>query len=116
MKIRRIVPDITGLDFRASKEFYATVLGLQCAMDLGWVTTFVSPNNQTAQITIIQKDQTAPMNPHISIEVEDVMAVFSTAQAAGADIVYPLTEEPWGVRRFFVRDPNGVIINVLSQE
>jgi len=85
-------------------------------MDLGWVMTFVSPNNPTAQITIIQKDQTAPMNPQISIEVEDVMAVFSRAQAAGADIIYPLTEEPWGVRRFFVRDPNGVIINVLSQD
>jgi len=116
MKIRRIVPDITGSDFRASKEFYTSVLGLQCAMDLGWVMTFVSTNNPIAQITIIQKDQSAPMNPHISIEVEDLMAVFSHAQAAGAEIIYPLTEEPWGVRRFFVRDPNGVIINVLSQD
>jgi uncharacterized glyoxalase superfamily protein PhnB len=51
----------------------------------------------------------------VSIEVEDVTALFSSAQAAGADIVYPLTDEAWGVRRFFVRDPNGVIINVLSQ-
>ena len=110
------MPDITGSDFRASKEFYTRILGLQRAMDLGWVMTFVSPNNPTAQITIIQKDQTAPMNPQISIEVEDVMAVFSRAQAAGADIIYPLTGEPWGVRRFFVRDPNGVTINVLSQD
>jgi uncharacterized glyoxalase superfamily protein PhnB len=85
-------------------------------MNLEWVMTFVSPDNPTAQITIVHKDQTAPMNPHISIEVEDVMAVLSNPQAAGADIIYPLTEEPWGVRRFFVRDPNGVIINVLSQD
>jgi len=28
--------------------------------------------------------------------------------------VYPLTDEPWGVRRFFVRDPNGVVLNVMS--
>jgi predicted enzyme related to lactoylglutathione lyase len=116
MKIRRIVPDITSSDFGASQKFYTSVLGLQLAMNLEWVMTFVSPDNPTAQITIIQKDQTAPTNPHISIEVEDVIAVFSNAQAAGADIIYPLTEEPWGVRRFFVRDPNGVIINVLSQD
>ena len=116
MKIRRIVPDITGSDFGASQKFYTKILGLQLAMDLGWVMTFVSPNNPSVQITIIQKDQTAPLNPHISIEVEDVLAVFSKAQAAGADIIYPLTEEPWGVRRFFVLDPNGVIINVLSQD
>jgi hypothetical protein len=28
--------------------------------------------------------------------------------------VYPLTNEPWGVRRFFVKDPSGTIVNVLS--
>jgi hypothetical protein len=30
--------------------------------------------------------------------------------------VYPLTDEPWGVRRFFVRDPNGMIVNVVSHK
>ncbi len=30
------------------------------------------------------------------------------------DIVHPLTDEAWGVRRFFVRDPDGHVINVLS--
>ena len=29
-------------------------------------------------------------------------------------LVYPLTNEPWGVRRFFVTDPNGIVINVMS--
>jgi uncharacterized glyoxalase superfamily protein PhnB len=31
----------------------------------------------------------------------------------GIEIVYPLTNEPWGVRRFFGADPNGVVINVM---
>ena len=31
-------------------------------------------------------------------------------------VVYPLTDEPWGVRRFFVTDPNGVIINVMNHQ
>jgi len=34
--------------------------------------------------------------------------------AEGAQIVHPLTDEPWGVRRFFVRDPDGNIVNVLA--
>jgi len=25
--------------------------------------------------------------------------------------VYPLTDEPWGVRRFFVRDPDGEVLD-----
>jgi uncharacterized glyoxalase superfamily protein PhnB len=32
----------------------------------------------------------------------------------GVPIVYPLTDEPWGVRRFFVVDPNGVIVNIVT--
>ena len=34
--------------------------------------------------------------------------------ARGYEIVHPLTEEPWGVRRFFVRAPDGNVINMVS--
>jgi uncharacterized glyoxalase superfamily protein PhnB len=33
---------------------------------------------------------------------------------SGAEIVHPLQDEEWGVRRFFVRDPNGRVVNVLG--
>jgi uncharacterized glyoxalase superfamily protein PhnB len=52
----------------------------------------------------------------LSIEVADVDAVHSKAVAHGVEIVYPLTTEPWGVRRFHVADPNGVVINVLTHQ
>ena len=32
----------------------------------------------------------------------------------GHEIAYELTDEPWGVRRFYVRDPVGKLLNVLS--
>jgi len=83
-------------------------------MDMGWVLTFVSPDNPTAQITVVQGSETSMPQPNMSIEVGDVDAVHAKAVALGLPIVYPLTDEPWGVRRFFVADPNGVIINVLS--
>ncbi|MCY7354852.1 MAG: VOC family protein [Lysobacter sp.] len=50
----------------------------------------------------------------MSIEVTDVDQMHAKALAQGIEIVYPLTDEPWGVRRFFVLDPNGVVINILS--
>jgi uncharacterized glyoxalase superfamily protein PhnB len=52
--------------------------------------------------------------PDMSIEVSDVDDVHAQALLRGDDIVYPLTDEPWGVRRFFVRDPNGVVVNLLQ--
>jgi uncharacterized glyoxalase superfamily protein PhnB len=59
-------------------------------------------------------DETAPVVPATSIEVDDVDACYAAAVRTGAAIVHPLTDEPWGVRRFFVRDPDGNVINVLS--
>ncbi len=112
--MRRIVPDLLASDFEACKAFYTGILGLNLAMDLGWVMTFVSSSNPTAQITMIRKDETAPVSPKVSIEVEDSAALLAMARAAGAAVVHPLTDELWGVRRFFVRDPNGVVLNIMN--
>lgn len=97
-----------------SRKFYTEFLGFDLAMDMGWVLTFSSPTNPTAQITVVQKTETTMPRPNMSIEVPDVDAVHAKAAALGLSIVYPLTDEPWAVRRFFVADPNGVIINILS--
>jgi predicted enzyme related to lactoylglutathione lyase len=113
MKIRRIVPDLHG-DPGASREFYEHVIGLELGMDMGWIATWGSVSNETAQLTVMSGDETAPVAPDVSIEVEDVDAVFERATARGFEIVHPVTEEPWGVRRFFVRDPNGAVINVMQ--
>ena len=114
MNTKRIVPDITSERMDESRKFYAEFLGLELAMDMGWILTFVSPSNPTAQITLMQAPTSAVPNPNVSIEVEDVDAVHAKAAELGLPIVYPLTNEPWGVRRFFVTDPNGVVINVMS--
>jgi catechol 2,3-dioxygenase-like lactoylglutathione lyase family enzyme len=114
MSIRRIVPDIKSRRLAESRAFYVDFLGLELAMDLGFVMTFVSPSNPTAQINVVRDDRGSTPMPDISVEVADVNEVHTRAVARGLDIVYPLTDEPWGVRRFFVVDPNGKILNVLS--
>ncbi len=81
-------------------------------MDMGFIVTLVSPTNPTAQVSLMRDDSSAIL-PQISIEVADVDDVHSRAVSRGLKILYPLTNEPWGVRRFFVVDPNGTIINVM---
>ena len=115
MEIRRIVPNLkASAPLERSRQFYEGLLGLELAMDLGWIATFRSRSNETAQLSVLINDATAPVHPDVSVEVGDVDAVYRKAEAAGAEIVHPLTDEPWGVRRFFVRDPNGAVINVLA--
>ena len=114
MTIRRIVPDIKSKSLDPSRKFYVEVLGLEVAMDMGFVVTLVSPSNPTAQVTLMRDDDASVILPQMSIEVADVDDVHSRAVAQGVTIVYPLTNEPWGVRRFFLVDPNGTVINVLT--
>ena len=113
MSVKRIVPDIKSKHLDASRQFYVDVLGLEVAMDMGFIVTLVSPSNPTAQVSLMRDDDSPAILPQISIEVADVDDVHSRAVSHGLNIVYPLTNEPWGVRRFFVADPSGTIINVM---
>jgi catechol 2,3-dioxygenase-like lactoylglutathione lyase family enzyme len=114
MSIRRAVPNIVSDTPDESRSFYAGLLGFQVAMDMGWIITFVSPSNPTAQVSVVREDASAPVVPQITVEVGDVDAIHAEAVRRGLDIVHPLTDEPWGVRRFFVKDPNGMVINVAA--
>jgi catechol 2,3-dioxygenase-like lactoylglutathione lyase family enzyme len=112
--VRRVVPDFAAPDPAAGREFYAEVLGMDVVMDLGWVVTFAAPGDPATQITVMREDASAPLVPDASIEVDDVDAAHASARRLGHEIVHPLTDEPWGVRRFFVREPNGKVLNILS--
>ncbi|HTX17465.1 MAG TPA: VOC family protein [Bacteroidota bacterium] len=118
MSIRRVVPDINTNDMEESVKFYTGLFGFQVAMDMNWIVTLASPSNATAQINLLKNQSPSPQQPGLamSIEVADVDAVHATAVALGAKIIYPLTDEPWGVRRFHVADPNNILINVMMHQ
>jgi len=114
MSVRRVVPDFASASLDRAKSFYGDVLGLRPVMDQGWIVTLADPTRPSVQVSLMTHDATAPVVPDASIEVDDVDSCHAAAVEVGAEIVHPLTNEPWGVRRFFVRDPNGHVINVLS--
>ena len=114
MRIRRINPNIRSERLDASREFYCDVIGLTGGEGLEWIRFFSSPDDPKLQLSVMRLDVTAGVHPDVTIEVDDVGAVHARVVASGADIVHPLTDEPWGVRRFFVRDPNRAVINVMQ--
>jgi catechol 2,3-dioxygenase-like lactoylglutathione lyase family enzyme len=113
MTVKRVMPDLATPTMEASRRFYADVLDLVPVMDLGWIVTLAG-RERGAQVSLMTHDATAPVVPALSIEVDDVDAAYEAAVGTGAEIVHPLTDEPWGVRRFFVRDPAGHVVNVLA--
>jgi uncharacterized glyoxalase superfamily protein PhnB len=113
VSVRRIMPDFRSEAMEESRDFYG-LLGFEEVMNHGWVMTLASPSNPTAQVTFMSHDRTAPVVPDVSVEVDDVDAAYALMRERGAEVVHPLQDEEWGVRRFFVRDPNGRVVNVLS--
>ena len=115
MPVVRIVPYADGDDLSASRDFYGEVLGLQVAMEEP-VLGLQSRENPTAQVLITPRGMENPQ-PRFGVDVGDPAAVdaaHAEVVRRGLRVVYPLTDEPWGVRRFFVEDPSGTIVNVLA--
>ena len=112
MGVRRVVPDLASVSLEVAISFYGNVLGLQPVMDHGWIVTLADPERPGVQVSLMTRDATAPVIPDASIQVDDVDSCYAAAVRAGAEIVHPLTDEPWGVRRFFVRDPDGHVLNL----
>jgi catechol 2,3-dioxygenase-like lactoylglutathione lyase family enzyme len=46
------------------------------------------------------------------LEVADALAVHDALTAEGAELVAPLFSPPWGGHRFFVRDPDGFLVEI----
>ena len=112
MTINRAVPNIKSELPTETRDFFVDLLGFEVAMDMDWVVTLASPTNPSAQVSIIGNDD--PAAPGISVEVADVDAVHAKALEQGLEIAYPLRDEEWGVRRFMLREPSGMTVNVLS--
>lgn len=114
MTVRRIVANIEAGPVETVRDFYRALFGLEIVMDLGWIATLASGETAPVQISVASEGGSGAPVPALSIEVEDVDAVYRAARAQGCEIPYDLTDEPWGVRRFFLRDPAGTLVNVLS--
>lgn len=114
MKVKRIVANIGTQDVAGARLFYQDVLGLDLLMDQGWIQTFGSGTAMSVQVSVASEGGSGTPVPDLSIEVDDVDTAFERMKAAGFAIEYGPANEPWGVRRFYVRDPFGKLVNVLA--
>jgi catechol 2,3-dioxygenase-like lactoylglutathione lyase family enzyme len=116
MKVIRIVADVAARDPAAAKQFYKGIFGLEVLMDQGWIATYGSSQSMKVQISFMTEGGSDAPVPDLSIEVDDLEVSLARVKKAKIPIEYGPTSEPWGVRRFFVRDPFGKLVNVLTHE
>ena len=116
MKVKRIVSNVAASDVEKANAFYEEVLGLKVLMDLGWIRTYGSRSKMTIQVSVASEGGSGTAVPDMSIEVDNVEEALTRVRKAGIHVEYGPATVPWGVRRFYVRDPFGKLINILSHE
>lgn len=114
MAVKRIVANIGATNIEAAKAFYGDILGMDVAMDLGWIVTFASNAPTTPQVSVATEGGSGTAVPDISVEVDNLDEIYRKLTEEGIAIEYGPASEPWGVRRFYVRDPFGRLLNILS--
>lgn len=114
MTVRRIVTNIHAAEPDSARAFYEQLLDLEVVMDHGWILTFAAEATSMVQINVASNGGAGTPVPDLSIEVDNVDEVYERAKAGGFEIIYDITNEVWGVRRFFLRDPFGKLVNILS--
>ncbi|MEE9434237.1 MAG: VOC family protein [Sphingorhabdus sp.] len=114
MTVLRIVADFQADDPQTESRFYRELLDLDVVMDQAFIVTLASGETMAPQMSLMTEGGSGAPVPAMSIEVDNIDAVYERAKRLNMEIVYTLTEEPWGVRRFFARDPAGRIINLLQ--
>ena len=116
MAVQRIVANIACSDPERARHFYGHLLGLEVAMDHGWILTFAADSLAQPQVSVASEGGSGAPVPDISIEVDNLDEVHARMLDAGVRIAYGPVTEPWGVRRFFVHDPCGKLINILAHD
>jgi len=114
MRAKRITANLRVADIDDAKSFYTDFLGLSTEeFNLGWVARYTAPETG-AHVQLVTRDATAAEDSVISIHADDVEGAYDEARRRGFEIVHPLTTEPWGVRRFLVRAPDGNVVNIVQ--
>jgi len=116
LKIKRIITNVESPNIEKANAFYHDVLGLELIMDHGWIRTYGSDSEMTVQISFASEGGSGTDVPDLSIEVDDLEEALSRVKMAGIPLEYGPESEPWGVRRFYVRDPFDKLINILQHE
>jgi len=122
MQITASAVSLNVEDVAASSAFLAEHFGFQEQMA---ADGFASLTRQDAGLHVVflrrglatlpadQRDDHA-QGLILAFSVDDLEGELARLQAEGVTITMPLTEEEWGERAFQVRDPNGVIVQLVD--
>jgi catechol 2,3-dioxygenase-like lactoylglutathione lyase family enzyme len=121
MKLESAYPVVVTDHVAACRDFYVHRLGFEVIFEATWFAYLACGAVGVAFMTPDHPSQ--PPGParfsgegmFLTLQVADAAAEFARLTHAGTEFAYGLADEPWGQRRFALRDPAGMWIDVVEQ-
>lgn len=122
MRCTQYYPVIQTEDVAGTAAFYRAHFGFRSVFEADWYVHLQSSEDAGVNLAILDAaHETIPAEGRgttrsliLNFEVEDVDAVHDRLAAEGVEIVKSLRDEPFAQRHVILRDPNGVLIDVIT--
>lgn len=116
-----VYPVTMSVDPGRTAAFYRQLLDLSPTFVADWYVSLAAPGSG-AQFATVARDhpsvpagfRTAPAGSLVTVEVNDAAAVWATALSMDAEVELELRDEAWGQRHFLLRDPDGLLVDVIE--
>lgn len=127
MNIKSIFSVIATNSVNQARDFYVKYFGFEAVFDAGWYVqlhgrrngsdiplelAFMLPNNESLPPSL--QHAFDGKGVFITIEVDEVDALYEQLRDAGYEAVVELRNETWGQRHFIIRDPSGSLLDVVK--
>lgn len=115
-------PVFTVTNLHDAREFYQNHFGFTAVFENDWYLHLISESG--IQVGFLLPDQ--PTQPDFfhplyngkgvifSLEVDDAASAYHEALDNSLDIAMDLKSEEWGQIHFVVRDPNGILLDIVE--
>jgi len=122
MQISQFYPLIQTNDVEGTATFYQRNFGFKALFESDWYYHLQSVTDEAVNITVLKANhETIPAIARgvtqgliLSFEVEDVDVEDMRLQENGVAVVQSLRDEPHGQRHAIYRDPNGILIDIIT--
>ena len=128
MRHRSLFPVIITPALTEARDFYVRHLGFRLVFAAEWYVHLHAPRvdgGVPLELAFMSPDlnsQPCPLRSAfngqgmiVTIEVDDVDALYQKLRETGCEIIIDLQDEPWGQRHFLLRDPSGMLLDVVRQ-
>ncbi|MEM6730841.1 MAG: VOC family protein [Myxococcota bacterium] len=120
--MRCLFPDICSDDLIACRDFYRSLFGFEIVYEIDWYVQMKHPENDALQIAFVRRDhpsvpkgdQATARGVVVTLETDAVDPVYERATDLGFEPVLTLRDEEWGQRHFMLRDPSGLLVDVVQ--